>query len=66
MTDAQRSAASECIRLMALLAESTTPGSKDLARIVARRLREIADRNAPARALTDTQIAPWLEIARQL
>jgi len=68
MTRDSRIAASECVRLMRLmaaLAEAKTPHSKDLALIVGLRLLSIK-RDGAADPLSDEQIEPWLDIAEQL
>ena len=65
-----RIAASECVRLIALLVESTTPHSKELAIIVASRLVEISGDNGPAEcaacAMSYEELEPWFELARKL
>jgi hypothetical protein len=65
MTPEDCIAASECVRLMAALAEAKTPHSKELAVIVGMRLLAIW-RNGVGDPLTPAQIEPWIEIARQL
>jgi len=65
MTDLDRAAASECVRLMCLLAESDTPHSKELAVIVASRLLTIVDEGA-GEPLTDEDMEPMIHIGRQL
>jgi len=66
MTQPQRAAASECVRLTALLAESASPKSKPLALLVLARLRAVIDGGADVTPLTEGEIAPWLEMARKL
>jgi len=65
MTIQQRIAATECVRLMILLAESTTPHSRELALVVGTRLAAVVDGDV-GRALSDDAIAPWVEIGRAL
>jgi hypothetical protein len=65
-----RIAASECVRLIALLVESGTPHSKELAIIVASRLIVIAGDDGPAdcaaAAMSYEDLAPWFGLARRL
>ncbi len=67
MTPTQRTAASECVRIMALLTEAKTPHAKELALIVGTRLLAIVD-NEPgsAPAYGDEVLGPWIQIARSL
>jgi hypothetical protein len=58
-------AASECVRLMALLVDSASPHAKELAAIIGSRLVVIAD-DGHGEPLTGDEIAPWVEIGRAL
>lgn len=65
MTYRERMAATECVRLMALLAGSKTPHAKELAVCVSARLLAISQGNA-GKVMTDKRLAEWIDLARQL
>lgn len=62
--EARRIAATECINLMALLAESGLPNSIALAALALSRLVAIMDEGAGIQCLTDEEILPWLRTGR--
>lgn len=65
MTRQDRTAASECVRLMAVLAEAKTPHAKELATIVAARLLAVVD-NHETDPLPEDIIDNWAVVAREL
>ena len=65
LTYKDRVAATECVRLIALLAEATNPHAKGLATVVAKRLRSIVAGECGA-IMTAAALAEWIELAEKL
>lgn len=65
MTDTDAAAASECIRLMALLLQADTPHAQTLAILVSARLVNIAEHGAGA-PLTDAETTQWVNLAKAI
>jgi len=66
MSESDLIAASECVNLMALLADSGSPHSKELALIVGMRLVAIADNGKGDEGPSVEEIAKWIELSREL
>lgn len=57
-----RVAASECVRLIALLLEAETPHAKELGLIVIVRLKAILQDDARGEPLPMEELEPWLHV----
>lgn len=66
-TARDRIAMTECVRLMAVLAESGAPAAQALAVIIGVRLVGIADKGVVAADIWSAEdLAPWVGVARDL